>query len=303
MSANIYPLTSFGCLKISGPDVKNFMQNQVTCDINKTSESQLSLTAYCNDKGRISASGYIFMKEDAFYFLTPKSLIANTQQKFKQYGIFSNIATEYLSEIDIIACIGEPKGIKVPSENNLILNVSENVHVACINKQSQQYIIFGEREFITPVQEKLAKTRGINLSLDLYQWEQANIDTGIIHIYPETLDKLTPHMANYHLNNAVCFNKGCFLGQEVIARTQHRGRSKRKLYYVSFDDNTHVNVGDMIYTDCDEQAGIVVSQSSNKDKTNMLVVLSDHTIKSKLSINKNYISTPELVTMPQLEDA
>jgi folate-binding protein YgfZ len=295
MSIAISPLTSFGCIKVSGQDVHNFMQGQVTCDVNLVNESKMSITAYCNDKGRISASGYLYKENDAFYFLTPKTLIANTQQKFKQYGIFSNICTENVTDIHIIACLGTPKKINLPKNKYEITEVSPGVKATCLDKEAQQYIFFGKQEETVKFQEELAATKGIDLTLDLYKWEQTNIDCGIVHIYPETLDKLTPHMANYHLNGAISFTKGCFLGQEIIARTQHRGRSKRKLYLATVLECTTVKIGDIVTTDCGEQAGLITARSSSDNNTNILVVLSDHTIKSKLRVGSACVSKPELL--------
>lgn len=303
MSITIYPLTSFGCLKISGPNVHSFMQGQVTCDVDSINDNRTSLTAYCNDKGRISASGYLFKEDNDFYFLTPKALIANTKQKFKQYGIFSNINPEITTDMLVLACIGNPSSIKLPKTKNEITIVKDGIKAVCINEETKQYLFFGKQNNIIALQEELAATKDISLSLDLYIWEQANIDAGVIHIYPETLDKLTPHMVNYHNNDAVSFTKGCFLGQEIIARTQHRGRSKRKLYRTQIENNTITKIGDTIVTDGDEQAGLVVAVSTNKDITNLLVVIADHTVKNKLFINKNQIAALSIVTNPELASA
>ena len=303
MSITIYPLTSFGCLKISGPNVHSFMQGQVTCDVDSINNNRTSLTAYCNDKGRISASGYLFKEDNDFYFLTPKALIANTKQKFKQYGIFSNINPEITTDMLVLACIGNPRSIKLPKTKNEITIVKDGIKAVCINEETKQYLFFGKQNNIIALQEELAATKDISLSLDLYIWEQANIDAGVIHIYPETLDKLTPHMVNYHNNDAVSFTKGCFLGQEIIARTQHRGRSKRKLYRTQIENNTITKIGDTIVTDGDEQAGLVVAVSTNKDITNLLVVIADHTVKNKLFINKNQIAALSIVTNPELVSA
>ena len=300
MSTIIAPLTSFSCIKISGKTVKQFLQGQVTCDIESVSEKKLCLGAYCNDKGRISASGYFFESNNDYYFFSPKSLIANTQQKFRQYGIFSNIKTEIIADMLFLYCIGKPHNINTPAEDGSVTEVSPNVRCACLNAETEQYMIFGLEKDLTPFREKIASTKDVNFILDQYHWDQANIDAGIVHIFPETLEKLTPHMINYHKKNAISFTKGCFLGQEIIARTQHRGRGKRKLYKAMISEPNNVKVGSYVNTKDGEQAGITVACSkATNDCTNILLVLADHTVKSKLYIEKFLIEGLDLLLSPE----
>ena len=157
------------------------------------------------------------------------------------------------------------------------------------------YILYAEKSEIISLQEKLSSDSDTQMVLDHYLWEQANIDAGITCVHTNTLERLTPHMINYHTFGAVSFKKGCFLGQEIIARTHHRGRTKRKLYRAVVKNTANVNIGTEIITAKGESAGFVVRQSSpHKDQTNVLIVLADHTIKSKLKVDNNELSVLEL---------
>ncbi|MBT4885097.1 MAG: folate-binding protein YgfZ [Legionellales bacterium] len=301
MSVIISPLTSFGCIKISGKDVKDFIQGQLTCDIDDISESYLSLAAYCNDKGRISASGYIILLENEYFFLTPKNLIANTEQKFKQYAIFSNIIIEQCHDILAIACMNAPKKMDMPKENNEITSVAPGVKAACVNSDNNLFLFFGQKEAIITFQDEINARKDVDLILDMHYWEQANIRSGIVHVYPETLEKLTPHMINYHKSSAISFKKGCYLGQEIIARTQHRGRSKRKLYTCEINNINSIAIGESISTKNGEQAGMIVALSSiEKDKSHVLLVLADHTIADSLFAQETTIENLEAVSQPEL---
>lgn len=297
MSVTLLPLTSFSCLRFSGKDVGQFLQGQLSCDIYSVTEQQLCLTAYCNDKGRISATGYLIYFDQTYYLITAKNLVSHTIQKFKQYGIFSNIQINLCNDIHILGCIGKPAGVTVPEKNHAIVSPQTGVYVACLNAEHHQFLCFGQQTSMIAFQEKLSAQQEHQLILDMHVWERVNIQSGTVHIYPETLEKLTPHMINYHDSNAVSFTKGCFLGQEVIARTQHRGRSKRKLYRCVIKNTTPLRLGMDITTKKDEPAGIVVALSEvQANITHALVVLADHTIKNALYIQKMVL---EDVTLAQ----
>ncbi|MBT4804114.1 MAG: folate-binding protein YgfZ [Legionellales bacterium] len=300
MSIIISPLTSFGCLKISGKEVRNFIQGQLTCNIDEISENRLSLAAYCNDKGRISASGYIIMLEGEYFFLTPKNLLAHTEQKFKQYAIFSNIIVKQTNEILAVACINTPNNIDLPTIDSQVNNIEPGVKAACINSDNNLFLFFGKMANMIEFQDKINSQKDVDLMLDMHHWEQANINSGIVHIHPETLEKLTPHMINYHKTSAVSFEKGCYLGQEIIARTEHRGRSKRKLYKCEINNNNSVAIGENITTKSGEQAGMIVALGSvEKDKSHALLVLADHTISSSLFVQNTSIENLTVVAQPE----
>jgi len=297
MSVTLSPLTSFSCLRFSGKDVAQFLQGQLSCDIHSVTEQQLSLTAYCNDKGRISASGYLVYFDQTYYLITPKNLVAHTIQKFKQYGIFSNIQIHLCNDTHILACIGKPAGVTPPESNNMVSSPEAGVYISCLSAEHQLFLCFGQQTPMIAFQEKLSAQKGHQLVLDMHIWEAANIQSGMVHIYPETLEKLTPHMVNYHNSNAVSFTKGCFLGQEVVARTQHRGRSKRKLYRCTIQNSTPIRLGMEIITKKEEPAGIVVAISEvQANTTQALVVLADHTIKTALYIQQTVL---ENITLAQ----
>jgi folate-binding protein YgfZ len=199
--------------------------------------------------------------------------------------------------------MGKPAGVTTLEADNAVSSPEAGVYIACLSAQQQLFLCFGQQAAMITFQEKLSAQKGHQLVLDMHTWEAANILSGTVHIYPETLEKLTPHMINYHHSNAVSFTKGCFLGQEVIARTQHRGRSKRKLYRCTIQNSTPIRLGTEIMTKKDEPAGIVVALSEiQANTTHALVVLADHTIKSALYIEKAVLEDLTLAheSAPQL---
>lgn len=290
------PLINFGCLEITGEDAATFMQEQFTCDITKISEKKFSLSAYCNEQGRIVATGFVGMFNGKYIFITPKNLLAHTIQKLTQYSFFSNVYINKLEKFMLLGCIGTLQTDKLPTSNLEVSTVSAKTHALCIDLQHEIYIFFGMQDDVLPYQEKILKDDQTTLLLDLNLWEKHNIEAGIAHIYPDTLEKITPHMLNYHNKDAISFTKGCFLGQEIIARTQHRGKSKRKLFTAKISiTNNSIKVGSNITTRKGDAAGIIISSSMlNPEEALALAVISDHSIKEKLMCEGNELELIEL---------
>ena len=287
------PLVNFGCLEITGEDAATFMQEQFTCDITKISPEKFSLSAYCNEQGRIVATGFIGLFNDKYIFITPKNLLAHTMQKLTQYSFFSNVHINKLEQFMMLGCLGQAPETNLPTANLEVTEVAPETYALCIDKDQHIYIFFGMQTNVLPYQENMLQHEDVTLLLDLNPWEKHNIEAGIAHIYPDTLEKITPHMINYHNKDAISFTKGCFLGQEIIARTQHRGKSKRKLFTAKIIiENNNVRVGSNITskTKTGDSAGIIISKSMlSSEEALVLAVISDHSIKEKLFCENNVV--------------
>jgi tRNA-modifying protein YgfZ len=285
------PLVNFDCIEITGEDAATFMQGQFTCDITKISEEKFSLSAYCNEQGRIVATGFIGMFNGKYIFITPKNLLANTIQKLTQYSFFSNVYINKFEQFMLLGCLGKIPKTTLPTANLQVTTVAPETYALCVDKAKHIYIFFGMQPNLLPYQEQLLQHAKTTMLLDLNPWEQYNIEAGIAHIYPDTLEKITPHMINYHNKDAISFTKGCFLGQEIIARTQHRGRSKRKLFTAKITVvNNDIRVGSNIASQTGDAAGIVISKSMlSAEKALVLAVISDHSIKENLFCENNAV--------------
>ena len=297
MTTVISPVSTFACITFSGSQVHDFLQGQFTCDVSKVNDGDIQLTAYCNERARVTATGYLMRDKEQFHFFTPKNLLAHTQQKFKQYGIFSDIKIEQNHQMGMLAYIGSPQS-DFPTDRYAATIINSDVRLACLNSDAELYCYFGEKMALATLQETLIFFYLYVVFVDLHFWEKANIQAGIVHVYASTLEKLTPHMINYHKNDALSFEKGCFLGQEVIARTQHRGRSKRKLYQCTIPSSSDIMLGGTLIAK-DETAGLVVAECAQAETgTKALVVVSDHAVKSKLMLDKH-----EVIELAPVEEA
>ena len=106
-------------------------------------------------------------------------------------------------------------------------------------------------------------------------WQKEDIQNGFPNIYAKTTDTFTPHMLNLPKLEAASFNKGCYLGQEIIARTEHLGKVKRHLHFATMENTQLPKPGDIIKNNTQQTIGIIIDAISDKDKILFLAVIQD----------------------------
>jgi folate-binding protein YgfZ len=184
---------------VKGADSKKFLQGQLTNDINQLDGQNFQLTAHLNNKGRILAS-FIITKpaENTYYLITPSEIVANILPRLKMFVLRAQVTIDQL-----------------------------NLNVIFSNKKlSQNTIIeFTHEYFLT-----LTESTMDNASLEEKEWKNFLIKRGIPLIYSQTQGLFLPQHVNYDLLEGVNFKKGCYTGQEIVARTHYLGKVKRRMY-------------------------------------------------------------------------
>lgn len=200
-------LSQFGFLKVSGPDAAKLLQGQLTCDVTQLP----SFAAHCNPQGRVVSFFYLFCLENQYYLFMPRTMVPVTLAALKKYAVFYKVSLEDASET--LECIGS-------------MTVVENAIS----------LPFGKNRFLI-IQAKTPDVTNIT------EWKQLDIAEGIPQVYPETSSTFLPHDINLDQLNAISLNKGCYTGQEIIARMQYRGKLKKRMYRVRMPQNSTLSVG------------------------------------------------------------
>ncbi len=281
----ITELSTIGLLSIKGSDAKSFLQGQITCNLNDLSPHKSLLGAHCNLKGRMQSLFRIFNdphdKTSMHYYLAmPASMLTIAQQNFKKFAMFSKIEIDISSEFSGIGLYGPDVG----NEFNLAQNydcVSKETnfgsyHITRLPGTYPRYEIWGNSDVIKHLWLNfISNCKPLLPSA----WELLDIQSGIPTIYPSTVDLILPHHANLSMLNGISFDKGCYLGQEVIARMQYRGKIKKHLYraFVQGGEKTP-EPGAEIFSEpfsANEAPGIVVRASETGTSSYELLVILD----------------------------
>ncbi len=232
MTSTFTPLDREGLLHIAGPDTLVFLQGQTTCDTDGVSAARAVPGIYCTPKGRTVADFLLVeLGEDQFALRMRKSIIAAASAVLGKYIVFSKADIQDPgADWQVFACWGDDAGETVAK----FFGGTPNEQYACISGDGFRVIQMDETGnafecYLLNGAQANAITEHCD-SGDPGDWEAMQIDAGIARIESETVEEFIPQMLNYDLTGFISFTKGCYTGQEVVARLHYRGTPKRRSY-------------------------------------------------------------------------
>lgn len=243
------PLPQFGFLAINGRDAVKFLQGYTTCDVERMTQAQSRIGAICNIKGRMVASALIVRTDEGLLLRLSQDLIGPVQDFLHKYIVFSKAEMADLStEMSCLGITGDPGDFTDDlADNPGAVARIDSGHVIRIDSDRCELWTDGG---VAPPD---ADTGSVD------DWQRADIDGGIAWVCAATADAFIPQMFDYHSIHAVDFDKGCYLGQEIVARMQYRGNVNRKLFKANGKSFT---VGDAVTRD-GKSIGTVVAASGD----------------------------------------
>lgn len=243
-------ISDMGLIKVSGVDAPKFLQGQFTNDIGQITPEQSQLSAWCNAKGRMLVNFRIFQREDAYYLLLPRQCLEFTLKKLTMYVLRADVKLEAVNDglwgIGIAGANGSEiiqtgLGISPPTSLNATVT-AEQTTVLQIGGVPPRYLLVTDKP--ASIWECLAKQAR---SVGTVQWQLLNILAGIPQILPATREAFVPQMVNYQELGGINFKKGCYTGQEVVARMQYLADLKRRMYLARINTTTLPEPGDPLY--------------------------------------------------------
>jgi folate-binding protein YgfZ len=262
-------------IRVEGDDRIQFLQGQLTQDINLISQDKALYAGFCNPKGRVLAFMLCYVAHESIHIQLDNSIKESILKKLKMYVLRSKVSLNLLEEtFTSIGFVGTKalveRNIQIP-KNHLDIVQYQDVMIIRIGQDGERYQLMGEaskvNEFI-----KLNFSAYSTMSLD--DWNNLNILDGIPDIYPTTQEAFIPQSLNMDLIEGINFKKGCYTGQEIVARTHYLGKVKRRMYRAFIKSQVDLNPGDQILNKNGEETGqLVRSAKENNDKTNLLIEL------------------------------
>ncbi|OIZ94207.1 hypothetical protein A1D18_04955 [Candidatus Rickettsiella isopodorum] len=240
-------LIDLGLIQVSGKDAKPFLQGQLTCDVEEINAKQSQLGAHCDGKGRIIALFRLFFYQNDYYFLLQKSTLPLLLASLQKYAVFSKVTlTDVSQDWQKIGLYGP--SIKNFLNEQKLYSSKENGMAEPDHKLSLSIPGPVPRTvLLNPITDSLRFIDRKFFQQSVNHWHLLDIMAGIPIIYPETSSQFTPHQLNLPELGGVSFNKGCYIGQEIIARTHYLGKSKSRLYRVSFETNSSILPGTPLF--------------------------------------------------------
>lgn len=286
----ICALNHLAILKVSGDDADTFLQGQLTCNIKELNETKSFFTAFCNAKGRTISTLLIIKTATDYLLVLPTELIDKVCKKLQMYIMRSKVQ---LSNISDENCL-----IATQSNSNTTLPSSMPAPSFAVSQKQALIIRFPLSShrylFICPTEQAIALWNEISNEYKLTpcspsNWIAQEISAGIPWLNQASSEEYIPQMLNIDKLGGISFNKGCYTGQEIIARTHYLGKTKRELYLAYCNNTAKINNDTQIINNNEQTVGKILSLQTGKQHTKMLIVMqsTDTELKNLMLNNSN----------------
>ena len=254
------PLGHLGVIRAAGTDAASFLQGQLTQDVLTLALGQSRLAAFCSAKGRILASFWVLKRLDAlgqpeFLLICSRDILAQTLKRLSMFVMRAQVTMRDASvDIGVFGVVGPPPVSGVSGLDTIALPVGAALPGA--SNPALRWLLLAPQA----AAKAGAEPAGLPLTPDIWQWLE--VQSGVAMITLPTVDAFVPQMLNYESIGGVNFKKGCYPGQEVVARSQFRGSLKRRAYIVHGD--SAMAAGDALFSrlDAEQACGSVVQAAA-----------------------------------------
>lgn len=255
-------LNDLSVIEATGADVISFLHNQLTQDLMLLPSNQGRLAAYCSAKGRVLASFYIIkITPEKILLICKKDAIESTVKRLKMFVLRAKVQLiDATAQYPLWGLIGNAVNVFFPLQNNQITSP----WTAVVNEQNSVLSLYPAKQLarailVGPLSDSIKNTAN---TITNKQWDLCNILSGVTLIGQKLADAFVPQMINYESVGGVNFKKGCYPGQEVVARSQFRGTLKRRLYLCASTSIANVGQELRLTSDPEQSCGTVVEAVS-----------------------------------------
>jgi len=281
----LVPLLQYGVLSLTGPETRQFLQGQATCDITDLNSETSLLGAHCTPQGKIIGNFRLLeIQANEILLIAPRPIIPILQKSLERYAVFSKTQLEDKSDdLLLLGLIGNIAGsyhteLGLPDilENDA---AATEQSLTCIRVSTTQLLLVVPKEKGTQIWGSLIK-HAQPAGSDL--WEISNIRRGFGEVLPQTSTMFIPQMLNLQAVGAISFRKGCYTGQEVVARTKYRGALRRRMYRFQAETDHIFDPGSecRLSPDSPSIGNLVTAVRFADSCQEILLVLSDETFNS-----------------------
>lgn len=250
-------------LRFDGQDARTFLQGQLTSDIDALMPATSQYSGYCTPKGRLLASLLIWRRDDAYYLMLPHDIAEPIRKRLSMYILRAKVKAADVTSAHALfgvsgagapACVAGLAG-NAPSAIHGVVHAAT---CTALMLPVHRYLIVTDVAN-TGVIEAALQQSGAAANNAL--WQQLDIEAGIPAIVAATQEQFVPQTVNYDAIGAVSFSKGCYPGQEIVARTHYLGKLKQRMVRARIVSSDTPQSGDKLYSAAfgDQASGMIVS--------------------------------------------
>ena len=229
----LVPLYDLGVIGVSGEDALSFLHNLLTSDIKGLQTNHGRRAGLCTPKGRLIATLLVWRTESGCWLVLPRDLLPAVLKKLAMYVLRSKVKLEDKTAQVVLLGISGPACKQALSAVSAIGGVAETM--TSLQFEQGSALFLSPERCLLLLEANMAESAWRALSLHarpagLATWHWLEITAGVPQVTLATQEAFVPQMINYEIVGGVSFNKGCYPGQEVVARSQYLGKVKRRMY-------------------------------------------------------------------------
>ncbi|MCY7296614.1 tRNA-modifying protein YgfZ [Alteromonas sp. a30] len=235
------PITQKSIIQISGEDSQKFLQSQLTANLDELEIGTSQFACQCNAKGKTLAIFHVIAFPEKYLLITDSGCVENSLRELKKYAVFSKVVIDDVSDqYQLIGVSGDelPESVTPLPSTHLQSTICNNSAVTRFDVPESRWLFLLENDApeITELQKQAIMSEN--------EWDIMDIQAGIPKLAQAQSEEYVPQMMNLQALNAISFNKGCYMGQEVVARTKYLGKNKRAGAILLSESEVNIESGD-----------------------------------------------------------
>lgn len=256
-------LTHYGLIRFSGEDCRQYLQSQLSCDVESIGTGAAQYGSYCTPQGRMLASFLLWQDEAGYWMPLSRSLLEPIRKRLAKYILRSRVKADDVSDDYVLLGVAganaaatlKPLFQNIPSA---VLAMTTAPGANLLRLDANRFQIIASPERAPALWHAISKTA---TPAGHAVWDWLDIRGGIAFITPATQEQFVPQMANLDLIGGVSFSKGCYPGQEIVARMHYLGRLKQRMYLANISGSDPPQPGDKLYSAemGDQASGMIVN--------------------------------------------
>jgi len=271
-------LSHLGILRFTGLDAEAFLQGQLSCDVGRIGPGSIGDGAYCSPKGRMLANFLLWRREDGFAMILSRDLAGSVHKHILKFVLRSKV--KVADESEAIALVGAAGAEAERKLRGVSVRLKDGRLLCAL-----------------PAGDVPDALRGMQVA-EASLWRWLDIRRGLPLVTAATQDQFVPQMANLELLGGVSFEKGCYTGQEIVARAQHLGKVKRRMFLANV--SAPARAGDPLYSEDlgDQTGGTVLNAEASPDGGYDLLAVVQAASRERSTFHHGSPSGPTLRFLP-----
>ena len=278
------------CIKVAGTDAEKFLQGQFSNDISSIKEDSYQFSSYSTNQGKVISLLRIIKDQDSFLLLLTTDISEYFMSKLSMYVLMSKVEIEIMSNYKVYGLSGTASA-EIIKNNNYENSVFEKEDCYVLNNTSERV---SSAIVIHKSNDKLDSLPRFFTSMSFSSLEfntnkLADMMRGFLRIDMTTKEQYIPQVLNMEILNGISYKKGCYTGQEIVARTHYLGKIKKRIFSIETESES-MKYGDVIHNVDSESIGEVISNTQDVQSLNIaLAILRLDSLDKELYVNNGKI--------------